>query len=238
MRRILLTGALMMVALSACAGQRALGGSPAITVVNETSLRAPDGSPAETADRTYRVGARDKLLVDVFGIEELKARDFETDSTGQLALPLAGRIDANNKTLAELEVVVAERLRQAHVRNPQVSINVREINSRTVTLDGSVREPGPYPAVSDLTLMRAVARAKGVTEYAKLDDVVVFRTVEGRQMVALYNLGAIRRGSYEDPPLFANDVVVVGESQGRRLFQSIVQADALVTAPIVALLQR
>src|SRR3546814_9396601 len=70
MRRILLTGALMMMALSACAGQRALGGSPAISVVNETSLRAPDGSPAETADRTYRVGARDKLLVDVFGSEE------------------------------------------------------------------------------------------------------------------------------------------------------------------------
>ena len=55
---------------------------------------------------------------------------------------------------------------------------------------------------------------------------------------ALYNLGAIRRGAYDDPPLFANDVVVVGESQGRRLFQSIVQAGALVTAPIVALLQR
>ncbi|MHA4836646.1 polysaccharide biosynthesis/export family protein [Sphingopyxis sp. MSC1_008] len=238
MRRMFLTGALMMVALSACAGQRELGGSPAISVVNERSLRAPDGSPAETADRTYRVGARDKLLVDVFGIEELKARDFETDGTGQLALPLAGRIDANNRTLAELEAEVVQRLRLAHVRNPQVSINVREINSRTVTLDGSVREPGSYPAVSDLTLMRAVARAKGVTEYAKLDDVVVFRTVEGRQMVALYNLGAIRRGAYEDPPLFANDVVVVGESQGRRLFQSIVQAGALVTAPIVALLQR
>ena len=89
----------------------------------------------------------------------MKARDFETDGTGQLALPLAGRIDANNKTLAELEAEVVERLRQAHVRNPQVSINVREINSRTVTVDGSVREPGPYPAVSDLTLMRAIARA-------------------------------------------------------------------------------
>ena len=228
MRRLIMTGALMMVALSACAGQRTLGGSPAISVVNETSLRAPDGTPAEAADRTYRVGPSDKLLVDVFGIEELKARDFETDGTGQLALPLAGRIDANNKTLAELEAEVVERLRQAHVRNPQVSINVREINSRTVTVDGSVREPGPYPAVSDLTLMRAIARAKGVTEFAKLDDVVVFRTVEGRQMVA----------AYRDPPLFPNDVVVVGESQGRRLFQSIVQAGALVTAPIVALLQR
>lgn len=237
MRRILLTGALMM-ALTGCAGQKALGGSPAITVVQESSLRAPDGSAAETADRTYRVGPRDKLLVDVFGIEELKARDFETDGTGQLALPLAGRIDANNKTLAELEAEVVQKLRQAYVRNPQVSINVREINSRTVTVDGSVREPGPYPAVSDLTLMRAIARAKGVTEYAKMDDVVVFRTVEGKQMVALYNLGAIRRGAYSDPPLFADDVVVVGESQGRRLFQSIVQAGALVTAPIVALLQR
>jgi len=237
MRRTILAAALLM-ALSACAGQKALGGSPGISVVSESSLRAPDGSAAETADRTYRVGPRDRLLVDVFGIEELKAREFETDGTGQLALPLAGRVEANNLTLAQLEGEVAAKLKQAHVRNPQVSINVMEITSRTVTVDGSVREPGPYPAVSDLTLMRLVARAKGVTEYAKLDDVVVFRTVEGQQMVALYNLGAIRRGAYDDPPLFADDVVVVGESQGRRLFQSIVQAGALVTAPIVALLQR
>ncbi|WP_196782026.1 hypothetical protein, partial [Salmonella enterica] len=72
-----------------------------------------------------------------------------------------------------------------------------------------------------MTLMRAVATAKGTTEFAKLDDVVIFRTVNGQKMAALYNLKAIRQGAYDDPEVFANDVVVVGDSPARRLFKDI-----------------
>ena len=97
-------------------------------------------------------------------------------------------------------------------------------------------KPGLYPVVGRMTLMRAVATAKGTTEFARLDDVVVFRTVGDRQMAALYNLGAIRRGAYPDPELYASDVVVVGDSPGRRLFRDILQAAPLITAPIIAYL--
>lgn len=224
--------------LAACGGPKPLGGNPAISVVEGAALLAPDGSPAETADRSYEVGPRDRLLVDVIGIDALRQREIETDITGQISVPMAGRIDADGMTLGELEAAITKALRAAYLRNPQVSVNVVEVRSRIITVDGSVREPGPYPAVADSSLMRAVARAKGVTEFAKLDDVVVFRTVKGQRMVALYNLGAIRRGLYSDPPLFPDDVVVVGDSAARRLFQNIVQAGALVTAPLVAILQR
>jgi polysaccharide export outer membrane protein len=43
---------------------------------------------------------------------------------------------------------------------------------------------------------------------------------------------------YADPEVYANDVVFVGESGGRRLFSSIIQSGALLTAPLVAILQR
>src|SRR3546814_11564188 len=72
--------------------------------------------------------------------------------------------------------------------------------------------------------MQAVARAEGTGEFAKLSDVVIFRTVGADQMVALYDLGAIRRGAYGDPEIFSGDVIVVGEARGRRMFQQIVQA--------------
>ncbi|MBC7042118.1 polysaccharide export protein, partial [Salmonella enterica subsp. enterica serovar Enteritidis] len=78
-----------------------------------------------------------------------------------------------------------------------------------------------YPVNGRMTLMRAVATAKGTTEFAKLDDVVIFRTVNGQKMAALYNLKAIRQGAYDDPEVFANDVVVVGDSPARRLFKDI-----------------
>jgi polysaccharide export outer membrane protein len=89
-----------------------------------------------------------------------------------------------------------------------------------------------------MTLMRAIATARGVTEFARMDDVVIFRTVGSRDMAALYNLGAIRRGSYPDPEIFAGDIVVVGDSPARRLFRDVLQASPLFLTPIIAVLQR
>lgn len=226
---------LLALAAGGCSGPKPLGGAPTIRVVEMSSLPAPSD---DSRDSVYRVGGRDKLLVDVFGIEELKGREIETDISGGLSIPLAGRIEAVGMSLAELEDAITDRLRSAYVRDPQVSVNPIEIRSRRVTVDGSVREPGLYPVPDKMTLMQAVAQAKGVGEFAKLDDVVIFREVNGQTMVALFNLGAIRRGAYADPQIFEDDIIVVGESAGRRLFQNIVQAGALVTTPIVALLNR
>jgi polysaccharide export outer membrane protein len=64
---------------------------------------------------------------------------------------------------------------------------------------------------------------------------VVFRTVGGKQMAALYNIEGIRRGNYPDPEVFANDVVVVGDSPARRLFKDLVGASALITTPLILL---
>jgi polysaccharide export outer membrane protein len=88
-----------------------------------------------------------------------------------------------------------------------------------------------------MTLLRAVATARGVTENASLREVVVFRTVEGQKMAAIYNLDALRRGTYADPELYANDVVVVGDSVARRRFASILQVAPLLTTPLILLLQ-
>lgn len=235
MRKFLLL-TVLGVGLAGCGGRPQLVGSPSITVIEASSLPAPDGSPAERAALPYRVGANDKLLVDVAGIEALKDREFQTDISGDLALPLAGRIHADGMTLAQLESVIEAKLRAAHVRRPDVSVNPIETKSQVVTVDGSVTQPGLYPVTQDTTLMKAVASAKGVSEFARLNDVVVFRKVGDKQMVALFNLGAIRRGLYPDPRIFAGDTVVVGESGSRRLFQNIVQAGALITAPIIAFL--
>jgi polysaccharide export outer membrane protein len=56
-------------------------------------------------------------------------------------------------------------------------------------------------------------------------------------MAALYNLKAIRRGQYNDPEVFANDVVVVGDSAARRLFKDFLQVAPLLSTPIIVLLQ-
>ena len=56
-------------------------------------------------------------------------------------------------------------------------------------------------------------------------------------MAALYNLRAIRSGAYGDPEVFANDVVVVGDSKARRMFKDALQILPTLTSPLILLLQ-
>jgi polysaccharide biosynthesis/export protein len=228
---------LAIASLSGCAGPKALGGSPDIQVLSSTSLPAPDRMDLMAETRPYLIGPFDKLTVDVFGIEELSARDVQTDASGRISFPLAGIIEAAGRTPAEIEQEIESRLRARYVRDPQVTVNLKETVSQVITVDGQVREPGLYPVIGKMTLMRAVATAKGASEFAKLDDVVIFRTVKGQDYAALYNLEAIRRGNYEDPEVFANDVVVVGDSKARRLFKDALSVVPLLTAPLLVAIQ-
>jgi hypothetical protein len=49
-------------------------------------------------------------------------------------------------------------------------------------------------------------------------------------------LKAIRAGAYADPEIYPNDVIVVGESVGRRIFKDALQIVPLITTPIVGIL--
>lgn len=228
---------LLPLLLSACAGGGALGGAQGINIVQASELPAPDRTDLFADTRPYLIGPFDKLLIDVFGIEELSAKEVQTDASGRISFPIAGVIEAAGRTPGEIEQEIESRLRSGFVRDPQVTVNLKETVSQVITVDGQVKEPGLYPVIGKMTLMRAVATAKGTSEFAKMDDVVIFRTVKGQQLAALYNLDAIRRGNYSDPEVFANDVVVVGDSKARRLFKDAIQIVPLLTTPLIIALQ-
>lgn len=223
--------------LSACAGTNRYGGNPNITLTKNGSLPAPQRSDLSAQQRPYIIGPFDKLAIEVFGIEEL-SKVVQIDASGRISLPLAGVIEAAGKTPEELSREIEQRLRGRYVRDPQVNVNLQETVSQVVTVDGEVGQPGLYPVVGNMTLMRAVATARGATEFAKLGEVVVFRTVGGQKMAALYNLKAIRQGNYEDPEIYPNDVIVVGNSQARRIFKDVLQAAPLITTPLIYLINR
>jgi polysaccharide biosynthesis/export protein len=227
-----------MVAACATVTAKDLGGDPSIQVAQSGELPIPDRTDIIGEDRPYLIGPFDKLVIDVFGIEDLSKKEVQTDASGRISFPLAGVVEAAGKTPAEIEDILRQRLRAAYVRDPQVTVNLKETVSQVVTVDGQVKEPGLYPVIGRMTLMRAVATAKGTAEFAKMDDVVIFRTVKGQKMAGLYNLKAIRRGTYADPEIFANDVVVVGDSKGRRLFKDGLQILPAITSPLVYIFSR
>ena len=227
---------LALIFLVGCSGRPAPLGGPKVQVV-QGELPPPNASDLFTQNRPYLIGPFDKLTIDVFGIGELSQKEVQADASGRISFPLAGIVEAAGKTPSQVEAVIEDRLRAAFVRDPQVTINLKETVSQVVTVDGEVREPGLYPVVGKMTLVRAVATAKGTSEFAKLEDVVVFRTVNGQRMAALYNLGAIRRGYYEDPEVFANDVVIVGDSPSRRIFKDVVSLSGLLGYVVVSLIR-
>lgn len=222
--------------LGACAGGPPLQPGAHLTVTQSGALPAPTAQDLVASSRPYLIGPFDELTISVFGLPELSQR-VQVDASGGLSLPLAGTIEAGGRTAQQLAREIENRLRGRYVRDPQVTVNLAETVGRVVTVDGEVRTPGLYPVVGRMTLIRAIATAQGTTEFARLQNVVVFRTVNGQNMAALYNLDAIRRGYYEDPEIFANDVVIVGNNPARRIFRDVLQAAPLLTTPIIALLQ-
>lgn len=228
----------MALATGACATTPKVGGAANLEVVDMTALPEPDRADISTATRPYFVGPFDRLTIDVFGIAELSQREVQIDSEGRISFPLVGVIQVAGKTPGEIEQELVLRLRQEHVRNPQVSVNIKEMVSQRIAVEGEVKQPGLYPVSGKMTLLRSIALAQGTTEFSKLNDVVVFRTVRGKQYAALYNLDAIRHGAYPDPEIFPDDVIMVGESRGRRLFKDALQALPVITSPLIIAVDR
>lgn len=227
----------MTAALSACAGPERLQSTSRLTVVQDSaSLPAPGRSDLTAPDRPSLIGPLDTIEVDVFGVPDL-SREMQVDASGRISMPLVGTIAARGMTASELAHAVEDALRGRYIRNPEVTVNIKSSVSQVVTIDGQVIEPGLYPVTNQMTLLRAIASAKGLSEFAKQDDVVILRTVNGRRMAGLYNLAAIRGGAYDDPAIYANDVVVVGDSPQRRMFRDFVSLAPLLAAPLIAILQ-
>lgn len=228
---------LMASALAGCARHEPLQSTANLHVVEGGSvLPPPDRGDLTAADRPALIGPLDTLMVDVFNVPDL-SREMQVDASGRIAMPLAGTIDARGKTADELASMIQAALRARYVRNPEVTVNIKSSVSQVVTIDGQVVEPGLYPVTNQMTLLRVIASAKGLSEFARQDDVVVLRTVGKQRMAGLYNVAAIRRGAYDDPPVYANDVIVVGDSPQRRMFRDFVAISPLLAAPLIAVLQ-
>jgi polysaccharide biosynthesis/export protein len=214
--------AFLAAVLAGCSSDPTIGeGSSAVRVAR--SLPPPDQTGMALDLSNYRIGPLDVIRVEVFGAPEL-TREAEVDAAGNFSLPLAGAVRAAGRTPAEFGDAIAAQLRQGYLKKPQVSVNIVKARSKTFTVDGAVREPGLYPILGKITLQQAIATARGADQVANLNNVVVFRTVNNEKMAALFSVKEIRAGRLEDPVIYPNDIVVVGESAARRFLRDFASA--------------
>lgn len=234
-RRQLLPLVALATTLSACAsGSGKIGGAQGLSVVDSAVLPTPEKTDFLGAGFPSVLGPSDLLQISVAGVDFLTNQQMRVDASGQISLPLAGPVTVSGLSPREVEMVLRERLiAKGQMVDPQVSVNVNEVVSQAITVEGQVRAPGIYPVTRRLTLLQAIALAKGTTAESDLDDVVIFRTVGEDRYAALYDLEQIRRGAYADPVIYPNDIIMVGDERGRRLFATIIDGLQALTTPLV-----
>ena len=226
-----MTGRVMTTAAAAlllsAAGTAAQAQALAAAALRDQAVAA---APAPAGD--YRIGPQDTLEIDVFQLSDLN-RTVQVDSSGQILLPLLGPVAAAGKTSQELSSDIADQLGKKYVKNPQVTVVVKDAQGQRITVDGAVGQPGVYTLTGPTTLMQAVALAKGPdTKLANLHKVTVYRLVGANRTTSSYDLTAIRAGKNPDPLIYGKDVIVVDQSGGRSFLR-----DLGTVAPIVSMLR-
>ena len=219
-----LTSIVLCGALAACASAPPPSNLPSGAEAYSIIPAKPENAHA-AAD--YRIGALDTIDVSVFEEPDLSVKAIQVDASGNIALPLVGSVQAQGKTATDLAKELEGLFGAKYLRNPQVTVTVAASVSQKVSVQGEVAQPGIYPLTGPTTLLDVISMAKGETEVAKLQEVVVFRNVNGQRMGAVFNVASIRRGEAEDPVIEGNDLVVVGYSAARRFWRDVVS-----TAPI------
>lgn len=110
----------------------------------------------------YVLGPGDVIEISVFAVEQLN-RSVRISSSGSITLPFLGKVDVAGLTGAELELTLTELLIEHElVRDPQVSIYIREYRSQPVYVLGAVRQPGQYTITQQINLIDVIAMAGGL----------------------------------------------------------------------------
>ncbi len=106
---------------------------------------------------------------------------YSVSAQGTIQFPLIGDVAVSGKTPEEVEIDIRDRLADGYLKNPQVSILVKEIRSRKVSVFGQVRRPGTLSFSDGMTIVEAVSQAGGFTGMAKKNGVTVTRQTEEQE---------------------------------------------------------
>ena len=189
---LLMVAMLLVVAL--------LGSAPADPAAAQSRARAD-------ADTDYVLGPEDVIEVFVW-----KEPDLSTTVTvrpdGRITLPLAGELEAAGKAPEALQTEIAGEL-ERFIERPVVTVIVREINSRQISVLGEVRRPGRYRIAQRTTILDAIALGGGFTEFADRNDVLVLRKTRSGVRRMRVNVRQVLRNGTSPLYLEPGDTVYV-----------------------------
>lgn len=147
----------------------------------------------------YTLDAGDQLRIIVADEPQLSG-EFTVDASGSISIPTLDRIQARERTPADLEAAIRQEL-APQMRDPQVAVQITTM--RSVFILGEVARPGSYPFVPDMSVLTAVATAGGFTPRANTSEVTIVRRTDGRKT---------ERRARRNSVVLPGDVIYVRES--------------------------
>jgi polysaccharide biosynthesis/export protein len=167
-------------------------------------------SAAPPVDAAYTVKPGDTLLVSVWKEPDLQGPVLVRPD-GAFSFPLAGQMDARNKTVQELQQELTSKLKK-FISDPVVTVSIQEIKGNKVYVIGQVQKPGDFVVNPRVDVMQALSMAGGTTPFASLGDIMILRRNDtGQQQALPFKYTDVVRGRNLDQNIMlqAGDVVVV-----------------------------
>ena len=192
------------------AGQQNAQGPKATTPPRGSGPAGPPVTGATAAlPPGYTIGAEDVLGV-LFWREKDISGDVIVRPDGKITLPLLNDVQAAGLTTDELRTALTAAAAK-YVEDPNVTVVVRQINSRRVFITGQINKPGPYPLSPGLTVMQLIAIAGGLTEFADSKNILIMRTENGKPLAIRFNYKEVldRKRLQQNIELKAGDTVAV-----------------------------
>ncbi len=158
------------------------------------------------------LGSGDEITINVWRHEDLK-RTVQIDPSGNIYVPLAGKVEASGLTISQLSEKIASGLSK-YLVDPQVDINVSSLKSRKVHILGEVKSPGTFILDQNMLAWEAISQAGGFTTDANQKKVLLIRSEKGVARVAALNIhDMLKTGKIDqDIRLRSGDVVYVPPS--------------------------
>ena len=190
------------------------GDVPAQTTGVTAAVAAPGRAGGPEPTDTLTVGVGDQLLVTVFGQPDMSA-EVTVNENGQVTLALVGTLKVGGLVPPAVERLIAQRLRDGqYLREPAVSVQVRQVRSQMVSVLGEVQRPGRFPITGKLSVLDALATAGGLTTRADHTVYLLRRKADGsgeRQEIPLRLDQVIDSGRGAlDVEVHNDDVIFVG----------------------------
>jgi protein involved in polysaccharide export with SLBB domain len=177
---------------------------------NEEIIARPVVQPAAPTSE-YRLGYGDIIEIMFFYNPDLD-QTLTVRPDGRITLPRLGDILVAGMTPTQLDELITLRYAEI-IREPEITVIVREFGEQVVYVLGEVNDPGGYPLnPNGTTVLSAIAMAEGFKVTAKLSSVILIeQDSQGIPMASRLNLTRAVSGGKraDDPFLRGNEIVYV-----------------------------